>query len=257
MKHKLKLTAMLLVAALVQIHAQNVGEPAPGFEVGLLGGESFRLSDHEGKVVAIFFFGNTCPSCRAVGPDVESSINQAFQKDSASFVIVGIDTWDSSSNENSVQGFKNSTGITFPLGIKGGDVSAAFKSTYDRLLVIDKAGTLVHKGQIAASNDISNAVEAIEEGLMVTGVEDLNSELGPRVFPNPASDLIHVHAGEKAIRGITLYDLSGKKVKETNLNSGQAHSDMELDLSDLNPGVYFYSVTTQGSPSTGKLLIQR
>lgn len=257
MKHKLTLTAMLLVAALVQIHAQNVGEPAPGFEVGLLGGDSFRLSDHEGKVVAIFFFGNTCPSCRAVGPDIESSINQAFQKDSASFVIVGIDTWDSSSNENSVQGFKSGTGITFPLGIKGGEVSAAFKSTYDRLLVIDKAGTLVHKGQIAASNDISNAVQAIEEGLMVTGVEDLNSETSTMVYPNPASDLIHVNAGDEAIQGITLFDLSGKKVKETNLNSGQAHSDMELDLSDLNPGVYFYSVRTQGLPRTGKLLIQR
>lgn len=248
---------MLIFAAVEQMHAQNVGEAAPDFEVGLLGGETFKLSDQKGKVVAIFFFGNTCPSCRAVGPDIESSIHQAFNEDSDEFIIIGIDTWDSSSNDNSVSGFKNATGITFPLGIKGGSVASAFKSTYDRLLVIDKTGTLVHKGLVAASNDISNAVNAIEEGLTVTGVDDLYSGKGPQVYPNPASNLIHVKAGKEKISGITLFDVNGKIVKESILNSGNVSSDMELDLSDLNPGVYFYSVRTGGSLRSGKLLIQR
>jgi len=248
---------MLLFAACIQLYAQDVGEPAPGFEVGLLGGDSFRLSDHEGKVVAIFFFGNTCPSCRAVGSDIESNIHQAYKNDSSNFVIVGIDTWDSSSNSSSVEGFKNSTGITFPLGIKGADVATAYKSTYDRLLVIDKVGTLIHKGVVVASNDIDNTIKAIEEGLSVTGLEDLSSGNSPQVFPNPAGNFVHVKAGEELISGMTVFDLSGKKVMESNLNSGHRHSEMEVDLSDLNPGVYFYSVQTEGSPYTGKLLIQR
>lgn len=257
MKHKLKLTAMLLFAALIQMNAQDVGEKAPDFEVGLLGGETFRLSEHVGKVVTLFFFGNTCPSCRAVGPKIESSIHQAFNEDSDNFIIIGIDTWDSSSNENSVAGFKSATGITFPLGIKGGDVQVAYKTTYDRLLVIDKAGTLVHKGLVLASNDINNAVNAIEEALTVTGVDDLYSEKGPAVYPNPASNFVHVRAGEEQITGITLFDLSGKKVKESIPNSSNTSSEIELDLSDLNPGVYFYSVRAGGSLRSGKLLIQR
>jgi len=257
MKQKLTLTALLLIAALIQMHGQNVGEPAPGFEVDLLSGDTFRLDDHEGKVVAIFFFGNTCPSCRAVGPEVESAINQAFGNDSAHFIILGIDTWDSSSNPNSVDGFKKATGITFPLGIKGGDVAAAFKSTYDRLLVIDKAGTLVHKGQIVASNDINNAVAAIEEGLTVTAVEDLNAGTGVKIYPNPASDLIFVGAGDEHVQRIALFDLSGKKVKEKVIPAGFSQSDIEMDLSELQPGVYFYSVRSGVSTGSGKLLIQR
>ncbi|MEN8203481.1 MAG: T9SS type A sorting domain-containing protein [Bacteroidota bacterium] len=257
MKRILKLTMMLLLVAFVQVNAQKVGEPAPGFEVGLLGGDTLSLSDHDGKVVAVFFFGNTCPSCKAVGSVIESSIHQEFLKDSMDFIMVGIDTWDSSSNEKSVAGFKNATGITFPLGIKGGNVAVAYKSTYDRLLIIDKAGTLVHKGLVVASNDIDNAIKAIEEGLTVTGVEDLSSENCPGVYPNPASNVVHVKAGEELISGITLFDLSGKKVRESVLNSGNTHSDIEVDLSDLYPGVYFYSIQTGGSSQTGKLLIQK
>jgi len=257
MKRVLKLTVMLLFAALIQIDAQKEGEPAPGFEVGLLGGETFRLSDHEGKVIAIFFFGNTCPSCRAVGSIIETSIYQAYKNDSANFIAVGIDTWDSSSNQNSVAGFKSATGITFPLGIKGGDVAASFKSTYDRLMVIDKAGVLLHKGLVVASNDVNNAIAAIEGGLTVTGLEDYDSEEGLRVYPNPASDILHISTGEALISGITLFDLSGKKVMESVLNSGFSITDIELDLHNLEPGVYFYSVRTEGTPFSGKLLIQK
>jgi len=103
---------VLLFAVSVQINAQDVGDPAPNFQIGLLGGETFNLADHEGKVVMVFFFGNTCPSCRAVGSIIESAIYQEYMDDSGSLVAVGIDTWNSSSNESSVAGFKNTTGIT-------------------------------------------------------------------------------------------------------------------------------------------------
>ena len=257
MKHTLTLTGMLLLAASVQIFAQNVGEPAPDFQVGLLGGDTFTLSEHEGKVVTIFFFGNTCPSCRAVGPEIESSINQEYGTDSMNFVLVGIDTWDSSSNESSVSGFKSQTGITFPLGIKGGEVASAYNSTYDRLLVIGKDGTLLHKGLVVASNDINNAINAIEEGINVTSLEDLAADQSPQIYPNPARDLVHVKAGEAGITGITIFDLGGKKVRETILDAGNARSEVTLDLSGLTPGVYFYSVETWGGSRSGKLLIQK
>ena len=42
---------------------------------------------------------------------------------------------------------------------------SAYQTTYDRLLVIDKDGILVHKGVVVASNDIDNAVAAIVQSL--------------------------------------------------------------------------------------------
>jgi len=250
-------TMMLLMAAAIPAFAQQVGETAPDFEVGLLGGEQFRLSDHSGKVVAVFFFGNTCPSCRAVGSIIESSINQAFNSDSAHFITVGIDTWDTSSNESSVSGFKSSTGITFPLAIKGGAVAAGYKTTYDRLMVIDKDGILVHKGIVVASNDVNNTIAAIEESLALTGLGASydNSQLS--VYPNPVADVLHVVADELSISDVVLYDVTGKQVLRHEVSTGLSTSVLELSLSGFEPGVYFYSILSEGVPSTGKLIIQR
>lgn len=256
MKQFLTLTGVLLLALTVQINAQKVGEQAPNFQVALLGGGSFDLADHEGKVVMVFFFGNTCPSCRTVGSIVESQIYQEYMDDDGNLVAVGIDTWNSSSNASSVEGFKNRTGISFPLGIKGGDVAAHYQSTYDRLMVIDRAGILVHKGLVAASNDINNTIAAIEESLTVTGVEDQMSD-SHRVYPNPAKDVLHVSAGTDLISGFTLYDLKGRKLMESSSFGSQAKSDYQVDLHEFEAGVYIYKFETEDESVTGRVIIQK
>ena len=256
MKQLLAMTIMLLIAGSTDMYAQKQGETAPDFEVGLLGGEMFKLSDHEGKVVFVFFFGNTCPSCRAVGSIIESSINQEFHSDSANFTAVGIDTWDASSNESSVTGFKNSTGITFPLAIKGGQVAGNYQTTYDRLMVIDKDGVLVHKGLVVASNDIDNAIAAIEQSLVVTGINNSINVPQLRVYPNPVSDRLFIRAGEESVSGIMIFDVTGKMMLESAFPEGQASGDIELTVDELESGVYFYSIQTEGEIYTGKILIQ-
>jgi len=256
MKRIIRLTGVLLMAASFQISAQDVGDTAPKFQVGLLGGETFNLADHEGKVVMVYFFGNTCPSCRAVGPTIESAIYQEYMDDEGNLVAVGIDTWNSSSNESSVNGFKNTTGITFPLAIKGGDVAVTYKTTYDRLMVIDRAGILVHKGIVLASNDIDNAIAAIKESLTVTGVEAQVSDR-PSVYPNPANDVLHVSAGSELVSGFSLFDLSGRKVMESSSLSGQALSEFQVDLHEFETGAYIYRIETEKESVTGRVLIQK
>lgn len=250
------LTWVLLFAVSVQISAQNVGETAPNFEVGLLGGETFNLEDYEGKVVMVFFFGNTCPSCRAVGSIVETAIYQEYMDDAGNLVAVGIDTWNSSSNETSVAGFKNNTGISFPLAIKGGDVAVQYKTTYDRLMVIDGAGVLVHKGIVAASNDIDNTIAAIKESLTVTGVEDKISDR-PSVYPNPAKDVLHISTGANLVSGFTLFDLKGRKLMESGSFDGQALSEYQVDLQKFESGVYIYKLETEEESVTGRVIIQK
>ncbi|MCK4750955.1 MAG: T9SS type A sorting domain-containing protein, partial [Bacteroidales bacterium] len=216
----------------------------------------FKLSDYQGKVVFVFLFGNTCPTCLAAGPSVETDIHQAF-KDSTRFAAIGLDTWNASSNESSVEGFKNSTGITFPLALKAGSVAAEYATTYDRLMVIDQAGILVHKGKIAASNDINNAIEAINQSLTVTGVGSVEDGPEVNIFPNPVADVLQIDAGDKAIVGIEIYDVTGKRVFETVYSGQGSSSPVTLLLHSLESGIYFYSIQLEGSPATGKLLIQR
>ena len=129
MKYLFYIVMILMIAGTGQLNAQAQGDPAPDFEVDLLEPDSatFKLSDQEGKVVLVFLFGNTCPSCLSAGSDVETSIYQVF-KDNTNFTAIGIDTWDTSSNKSSVTEFKNTTGISFPLALKGGSIAATYQT---------------------------------------------------------------------------------------------------------------------------------
>jgi hypothetical protein len=83
-------------------------------------------------------------------------------------ITVGLDTWNSSSNSESVSGFQ-SFGVTFPLAIGAGSVSSAFGISYDRLVVVDQEGVIRHKGSTAAVNDAAG-VSSIIDGLFTIWV---------------------------------------------------------------------------------------
>jgi peroxiredoxin len=262
MKNQLKIRGGIMIAALVVSmgmtlsYGQAVGEVGPDFEVNTLGGGTFKLSDHRGKVVFVFLFGNTCPSCKAIGPAVEASIYQKFKNDPG-FVAIGLDTWDSSSGESSVAGFKNSTGITFPLAIKAGSVASAYGTTYDRFMVIDGDGVLVHKGTVGASNDVNNTISAIEQSLMVSGLSGLSAaEAGVRVYPLPAGNEVHFESNEP-ISQIRIYDAAGKLVLDESGLSGAGVLTRTLTVSTLKKGLYFYSLQRADGFVSGKLIIQR
>lgn len=240
----------------IQSMAQTVGEMGPDFEVNTLGGGKFKLSDQKGKVVFVFLFGNTCPSCRAIGPTVETSIYQAYASN-PDFVAIGLDTWDSSSGESSVSGFKSSTGITFPLALKAGSVASAYTTTYDRFMVIDQDGILVHKGGTAASNDVNNVKAVIEQSLLASGISGLTaSEAGVKVYPMPVREEVHFQS-EQSIRQVRIYDTAGSLVYSDLENQGHSGGTRSLNLGTLEGGVYFYQLEREDGFVNGKLLIQR
>jgi peroxiredoxin len=246
---------LFLSFASLQLSAQNVGEAGPDFEVTLLGGETFKLSEQEGKVVFVFFFGNNCPSCKAVAPNIESEIYQGFM-DNEQFVAVGLDTWNSSSSVSTVTAFKNSTGVSFPLAINAGDVATSYGSTYDRLMVIDSEGILVHKGAIGAKNDIDNAVEAISENLTSTSLRKRSAaHENLKVYPVPASDRLHFEHAD-GISSVELFDVTGRLVRELHFDSGASTGKQAISLEGLRPGAYFYGLDTGAGRVSGKFLIR-
>lgn len=135
---------------------------APDFKLLADNGDTIALECYKNKVLVIFFFGNECPSCKATAPKIEKDL---VQKNSGNkdFVLIGIDTWDG--NTASVQSFRSSTGVTFPLLVKGSATAKSYGTTYDRLLVIDRDGFIVHKGTSLASNDLTK-VSGIVDGLL-------------------------------------------------------------------------------------------
>lgn len=125
---------------------------APAFELKALSGETVKFSDFKNKVVVLFFFGNTCPSCKSVAPDIENMLHKVYGSN-ASFALLGLDQWDG--NSNLVQSFKTATGASFPLLLNASPVAKLYSSTYDRLIVIDKAGKIAFSGKQLAVNDLN------------------------------------------------------------------------------------------------------
>jgi len=138
----------------------NTAELAPGFTLKSLDGADVSLSDFKNKVVVLFFFGNNCPSCKAVAPNVESMLVTPYASNTG-YMVLGLDQWNG--NAASVQAFKTATNVTFPLLLNASGVAADYKTTYDRLVVIDKTGKIVFSGMQLASSDLSAAKTKVME----------------------------------------------------------------------------------------------
>ena len=133
---------------------------APLFTLTSDTGGSVSLSDYENKVVVLFFFGNGCPFCKSAGPNIESMLVAPFSNNT-NYAILGLDQWDG--NTAAVQGFKTSTGVSFPLLLKASAVAAEYKTTYDRIIVLNKSREVAFMGTQAAGNDIAAAKAKVTE----------------------------------------------------------------------------------------------
>ncbi|MBK7028219.1 MAG: hypothetical protein IPH45_03000 [Bacteroidales bacterium] len=98
----------------------------------------------------------------AAAPDIESELYKPFISNN-NFVLLGLDVWDGS--KSNVQTFKTRTKVTFPLILEASGIAKTYNTTYDRLLVIDKTGTVVFKGNQNAAGDVAAARVAIENAL--------------------------------------------------------------------------------------------
>jgi len=261
MKKILKRTvfAMLTMISL-SAFSQGVGDTAPDFTVDLDDGGTFTLSDYQGKVVMVFFFGNGCSFCFESGPLVQGLYNT--YKDDPDFVAIGLDTWDSSSDVESVTNFRNSVGITFPLALNANSVKVAYSYSYDRILLIDQAGIIQRKVNTPASNDIEGSsivIQTLLTGETVTSVENVTEQKSLVVmYPSPATDIINAnfYLENSSEVQFTVADITGKTRKNVRYNLEAGKQNLVVDIAELEQGIYFYSVELDGRVEGGKIVIQ-
>jgi hypothetical protein len=70
-------------------------------------------------------------------------------------------------------------------------------------------------------------------------------------YPNPSENLWTIDAGTGSVSGVEVYDLTGRQVLKIN---GNQKSKVEVDASNLNPGVYLAKVTSEGRSRSIKLI---
>ncbi len=144
---------------------EAVGKLAPNFTYTSLDGQQVSLSQFQGKVVYLFFYGAGCPHCRSNGPVTETEINQKFNQN-PNFVALGLDTWNQSASANN--SFKTTTGITYTLLLNAQQSLVDYygnTSSYDRSVVIDADGNIAYQGSNFVNTDATAVANVIESKL--------------------------------------------------------------------------------------------
>lgn len=256
MKHVLTLLIISLLSVSCMAEEQEI---APDFTLEKLSGGNFTLSEHQGKVVFIFIFGNTCSSCLGIGSSVQSQLVDAFAANS-NFIAIGIDDWDG--NANSVNNFKDRTELTIPLLLKGSSVVNQLGSRYDRLLVINAQGEFEFKGSQLASSDLNSAKSAIQTALNNVATTsqriESNSTALAQNYPNPFSGLTTIQFKLDHTQQVSLniFDLSGKLVNQlVNRQLNEGDYQINFDRENLPSGTYMYQLNIDGVRNTKRMTI--
>jgi hypothetical protein len=85
------------------------------------------------------------------------------------------------------------------------------------------------------------------------GINEVENNLGLRVFPNPANEVINISLNKDVSATITLLDVSGKVVRTQTLNG----ISTSINTASLNSGVYFVTINDGTSVSTQKVVIKK
>jgi hypothetical protein len=81
-----------------------------------------------------------------------------------------------------------------------------------------------------------------------TGIQSINS-VKSSLYPNPSKGIINL-TSDQTIQSASIFSLSGQKIKT--LNSTYKN----INVSDINPGIYFVKMVTNGGESTQRLIIK-
>jgi hypothetical protein len=72
------------------------------------------------------------------------------------------------------------------------------------------------------------------------------------MYPNPATNVVNIKPkNDIAINSIQVTDINGRIVKEIN---GSVSDNAQVNVSDLNSGVYFIKVQTDAGVGTSKII---
>jgi PKD repeat protein len=96
-------------------------------------------------------------------------------------------------------------------------------------------------------------VNVVEKTVQITatGLANLNNEIGLEVFPNPNSGSFTLRFNSKAPAQVTLYNLHGQLVFQT-----EQYANELVQLKPLTPGVYLLKVEVNNKIVVQKMVIE-
>jgi hypothetical protein len=104
---------------------------------------------------------------------------------------------------------------------------------------------------VASSAEYDNFVVKASATDQLLSAENSFATANFSVFPNPATDVVNVNAGNLVINSIQVTDLNGRVINTINVN---ASSTAQVNISELMTGIYFLTVNTDQGVGTSKIV---
>jgi thiol-disulfide isomerase/thioredoxin len=147
-------------AALYELRNLLVGKVAPEIEGEDIGGKPMRLSDHQGRVVAVVFWGTWCGPCMGMVPHERSLVKRLQGQP---FALLGV---NSDADRGRAQAVMEEKGMTWPSWWDGGKVGGPIASRWNvtawpTIYVLDGKGVIRFKQ--VRENSLDEAVDTLLE----------------------------------------------------------------------------------------------
>jgi len=118
-----------------------------------------------------------------------------------------------------------------------------------------------YQGQMAITNNNITYMEVYKDSMIIVGIENRSEEINFKVsqnYPNPVIDrsIVNVKLTQPGNLSLGVYNVVGQKVMDfpqEYVNTGT--HQFVLDGSQLNSGVYFYTVTLNRTSVTKKMIV--
>ncbi len=104
--------------------------------------------------------------------------------------------------------------------------------------------------QNASDKTILNAAKSNSVKATSTGIKTLQ-DIGVQLFPNPATDVLHINLNNNGLNKISIINILGTEVLNTHIYTSE-----KLDLSKYSKGIYFVSIENAQGKTTQKVLIK-
>ncbi len=117
-----------------------VGQPAPEFELALLGGEKYRLSDHRGSVIVLDFWASWCGPCMQAMPNVDKMIREFDGQD---IQLIAVNLQESEKRiEQALERLELETTVAMDVT---GEIAERYQATaIPQTVVVDRQGNVSH-----------------------------------------------------------------------------------------------------------------